>query len=217
MAMTALELVKEIANNLSEDERINDISSGTTNKSALKILSTLNMSLKRAILAYDWNVLYRIAESEDTEGIIGTDHLPGFNGIITDCIYNLSKNTKIERIYPSEYIANKQLINPSTCRYNVYCLFNNAINFSEDVIGSDITFMYRTNAAVRNSEGMPKYTFTDNTDTCDLDDGLLIRGGIMYYSKNKMDEDWSQDVAEYETYLKQLISMQEPPIEIFAR
>jgi hypothetical protein len=75
----------------------------------------------------------------------------------------------------------------------------------------DVNFVYRSNACVYDDAGVPKTTFTKNTDVCLINEELLIVGAVMQF-KSYYGFDVQYDLAMYQAMLDSIKTQNERTI-----
>ena len=72
--------------------------------------------------------------------------------------------------------------------------------------GDVLRFDYISSAPARDRQNLSLERFTADTDTCVLDDDMLILGVVWRFKKAKGLEDWQVDLGEYSAYKRSLMA-----------
>ena len=201
--MNILEIVQEVAARMNEPT-ISDVFD-TTNNQANMYLASANKMARDIAKRHSWGALTIPVEFETIEGLQEYPLPCDFQNILTDNLYNSTKQWAIPRETSSR--AEAYISTGGTSWSDAhYRIVRDKIRFTVEADAEDtIRYEYKSNA-IANCSDQYNDSFTDNDDTYLIDDETLIKGMVFDITRKYGFPDAEYMKSEYELEIKDLIT-----------
>ena len=211
--MTALEIVQNMARVLGLE--LPQTLSSLSDTTAQRLFGILNRALADAAQAYKWQVLqkqiiFRAAILNDaynakTGGLKLSVLAPDMAHSAIPQIYEMGSSSGALYLPPDQYT--QVLVQGIGGAQKYFTIMGGEIIFLPSLTqnGWRAVLRYISKNAVLDENGNAKASFSEDGDTCLLDDELLILGGIAKF-KQEMGYDYADALEDYQKRLEELTS-----------